>query len=85
MNEPSAGPKLYRWTGAPVIAVAALVTAAGVLGAVTGLMAFGLLADAYDEFGGAALRLFAPTVVVAAALALLPETKGRELEDWEQR
>jgi MFS family permease len=63
-------------------AVAGWMVAAGVLGAVVGLMAFGMVADAYDEFGDAALWLFAPSVLVALALALVPETKGRELEDW---
>jgi MFS family permease len=65
-------------------AVAGWMVAAGVLGAVAGLMAFGMLADAYEAFGDAALWLFAPSVLVAAAFVLVPETKGRELEDWAQ-
>jgi MFS family permease len=65
-------------------AVAGWMVAAGVLGAVAGLMAFGMVADAYEEFGDAALRLFAPTILVAVAFVLVPETKGRELEDWAQ-
>lgn len=65
-------------------AVAGWMVASGVLGAVVGLMAFGAVADAYEQFGDAAVRLFAPTILVAGAFVLLPETKGRELEDWAQ-
>lgn len=57
--------------------------AAGVLGAVVGLMAFGAIADAHDDFGRAAMALFAPAAVVSALFVFLPETKGRELEQWE--
>jgi MFS family permease len=63
-------------------AVAGWILAAGVLGAVAGLLAFGMVADAYEKFGDAALWLFTPTTLVALALVLVPETKGRELEDW---
>lgn len=62
--------------------VAGWSVAFGVLGAVVGLMGFGAMADAYAEFGGAALVLFAPAGAVAALFVLLPETKDRELEDW---
>jgi MFS family permease len=64
-------------------AVAGWTVAAGVVGAVVGLMAFGALADAHDEFGLAAALVFVPAALCAALLVLLPETKGRELEDWE--
>jgi MFS family permease len=62
-------------------------TAAGVLGAVVGLIVFGLVADA--STGGhhatvAALVTFVPVVPFAALLLALPETRGREPEDlWE--
>ncbi len=64
-------------------AVAGWSVAAGVLGAVVGLMAFGAIADAHDEFGGAAVAVFSPAAVLAVLFWLLPETKGRELEEWE--
>ncbi|HWC10525.1 MAG TPA: MFS transporter [Acidimicrobiales bacterium] len=65
-------------------AVAGWSVAAGVVGAVVGLMAFGAMADAYEEFGRAALALFPPAAAAAALFSLLPETKGRELEEWER-
>ncbi|MBW3536564.1 MAG: MFS transporter [Actinobacteria bacterium] len=60
------------------------MVAAGVLGAVVGLTAFGAIADALEDFGVAALALFAPAGVVSALFGFLPETKGRELEEWEE-
>ncbi|MGH9246900.1 MAG: MFS transporter [Acidimicrobiales bacterium] len=62
--------------------VAGWIVVSGVLGAVAGLMSFGAMADAYEEFGGASLALFSPAAAVAVLFALVPETKGRELEDW---
>lgn len=61
--------------------VAGWATAAGVLGAVAGLAAFGMLADSSGEFGSAARTL--AVVVAAGVLALLglPETRGRELDE----
>ena len=41
-------------------AVAGWATAAGVLGAVAGLVAFGLLADTFGGFGGAAVTVTVP-------------------------
>jgi MFS family permease len=58
--------------------------AAGVLGAVVGLVVFGALADVggvADHAGFAALLTFWPAVPVAGLLWFLPETRGRELED----
>lgn len=60
------------------------MVAAGVLGAVAGLMAFGAIADANDDFGKAAMTLFAPAGIVSGLFVFLPETKGRELEQWEE-
>jgi putative MFS transporter len=60
--------------------VAGWVTAAGVLGAVIGLVAFGRLADALDSFAAAAALVCAPVVAVSLLFALLPETRGLELE-----
>lgn len=65
-------------------AVAGWAVAFGVLGAVVGLMGFGAIADAYEEFRGAAVALFVPSAAFALLFALLPETKDRELEDWER-
>jgi MFS family permease len=55
--------------------------AAGVLGAVTGLVAFGAVADAGRRFGVAGLVIFLPAALAMAAFWLLPETRGREPED----
>jgi MFS family permease len=64
-------------------AVAGWATAAGVLGAVAGLVAFGLLADAFDGFGGAAVAVAVPVALLAGLFALVPETRHLELEDAE--
>ncbi|HVX23546.1 MAG TPA: MFS transporter [Acidimicrobiales bacterium] len=64
--------------------VAGWYIAAGVLGAVAGLLVFGAVADV----GGvanhaqlAAAATFLPMVLATGLLLLLPETRGRELED----
>jgi MFS family permease len=60
--------------------------AAGVLGAVAGLVAFGAVADADHSYGIAGLVTFLPAALVMALFALLPETRGREPEDlWPAR
>lgn len=56
------------------------LTVAGVLGAVTGLVAFGALADLVG-FAGAALAIAAPVAAGSALYLRLPETMGRELEE----
>ncbi len=61
--------------------VAGWSVAAGVLGAVAGLVAFGAVAQADHQFGVAALVTFSPAALVMAAFWLLPETRGREPED----
>jgi putative MFS transporter len=55
--------------------------AAGVLGAVTGLVAFGVVAGNGNSFGVASLVTFLPPALVMALFWLLPETRGREPED----
>ena len=55
--------------------------AAGVLGAVTGLVTFGAIADIGNRFALAAKITFVPALFVGALFWALPETKGRELED----
>jgi predicted MFS family arabinose efflux permease len=54
----------------------------GVVGAVVGLTSFGLLADATGGFAAAAL-LGVIVMVSATGFVLLPETRGKELEDLE--
>jgi MFS family permease len=55
--------------------------AAGVLGAVIGLVTFGAIADIGNHFALAATLTFLPAMFVGALFWALPETKGRELED----
>ncbi len=55
--------------------------AAGVIGAVAGLVAFGAVADVGNRFAVAADLTFLPAAAFAAALFwLVPETRGREPE-----
>lgn len=61
--------------------VAGWEVAAGVLGAVAGLVAFGAIADVGDRFATAAEFTFFPAVLFVGLFLLLPETLGRELED----
>ena len=55
--------------------------AAGVLGAVAGLVAFGSVAGDGHQFTLAGLVTFLPAAMVMALFWLLPETRGREPED----
>jgi MFS family permease len=55
--------------------------AAGVLGAVVGLVAFGAVARAGHPFAVAGLLTFLPAIPVMGLFWLLPETRGREPED----
>jgi len=65
--------------------VAGWYIAAGVVGAVVGLLAFGAVADvrgpSNHHLALAAAVVFLPMVFATAFLALLPETKGREPEE----
>ena len=61
--------------------VAGWFLAAGVLGAVTGLVVFGVVADVDNRFGMAGLVTFMPAALVMVLFWLLPETRGREPED----
>jgi MFS family permease len=60
--------------------VAGWLVAAGVLGAVAGLVAFGLLTDALASFASAAVLICAPVILTCVLFARLPETRGLELE-----
>ncbi|MDX1658759.1 MAG: MFS transporter [Nitriliruptorales bacterium] len=55
-------------------------TAAGVVGAVVGLGAFGALADLFGSFPKAALVLWLPTLPFVVLYAKLPETRDKELD-----
>jgi MFS transporter, putative metabolite:H+ symporter len=55
--------------------------AAGVLGAVIGLIAFGLVAKSGHPFTTAGLLTFLPVVPAVGLFWLLPETRGREPEE----
>jgi MFS family permease len=60
--------------------------AAGVLGAVAGLVTFGAVVGAGHSFGMAGLVTFLPAALVMTLFCLLPETRGREPEDlWPGR
>ncbi len=55
--------------------------AAGVMGAVLGLLEFGAIAGAADHYARAALITFLPVLVAIALFLLLPETNRKEPED----
>lgn len=55
--------------------------AAGVLGAVVGLIVFGAVTRAGHPFAVAGLLTFLPAIPVMGLFWLLPETRGREPED----
>lgn len=65
--------------------VAGWYVIAGVVGAVVGLVVFGSVAGPGQHFARAGLVTFLPVVFTAALFFLVPETKGRELEElWPQ-
>lgn len=57
------------------------LTVASVVGAVSGLVMFGASSDALGSFAWGALIIGVPVALSAAAFALLPETRGMELEE----
>ena len=61
--------------------VAGWSLAAGVLGAVAGLVIFGAVAEAVHRFAVAGLVTFLPAALVMGLFWLLPETRGAEPED----
>ena len=61
--------------------VAGWQVAAGVMGAVTGLLVFGALVDITNHFVLAAALTFVPPTFAALLFWRLPETKNREPED----
>ncbi|MCL4446449.1 MAG: MFS transporter [Actinobacteria bacterium] len=64
--------------------VAGWQIAAGVIGAVVGLVAFGEVADIGNHFSIAALLVFLPMIPVVLCVWLLPETRNREPEElWD--
>jgi MFS family permease len=79
---PAAGALLNELFPTPVRAsVAGWSLAAGVLGAVTGLVAFGAVADVGNRFAVAGLVTFLPAALAMVLFWLLPETRGREPEE----
>lgn len=63
--------------------VAGWMTMAGVTGAVIGLLTFGRLADLTGSFVSASRSIGIGVVVAALLYALLPETRGHELDEDE--
>jgi len=61
--------------------VAGWETVAGVLGAVIGLASFGVLADLTGGFVAASRWIGITVAVIALGFRLLPETRGRELDE----
>jgi MFS family permease len=61
--------------------VAGWQVAAGVLGAAAGLLAFGAIADATNQFAAAAALTFVPASLAAGLFWAVPETRGKEPED----
>jgi MFS family permease len=57
------------------------MTVASVLGAVGGLTVFGALADATGAFSSAARLLGLGAACLSVGFAMLPETRGMELDD----
>jgi MFS family permease len=79
---PAAGSLVNELFLTPVRAlVAGWSLAAGVLGAVTGLVVFGAVAGAGNRFGVAGLVTFMLAALAMTLFWLLPETRGREPED----
>ena len=79
---PAAGALVNELFPTPVRAsVAGWSLAAGVLGAVTGLVVFGAVADGGHRFAAAGLVTFLPPALIMVLFWLLPETRGREPED----
>jgi MFS family permease len=60
--------------------IAGWLVAAGVLGAVAGLIVFGTISDVLNSFGLAAVVICGPAVLASLLFAQLPETRGMELE-----
>ncbi len=56
------------------------LTACNVLGAVAGILGYGLLVDSLEGFGLAMSFIALPVIVISVLYARLPETRGLELE-----
>ncbi|MHB8439310.1 MAG: MFS transporter [Acidimicrobiales bacterium] len=61
--------------------VAGWFIAAGVIGAVVGLLVFGSVADVGNRFAAGGLVTFLPVVLLSGLYWLVPETMGREPEE----
>jgi MFS family permease len=80
---PAAGAFVNELFPTPVRAsVAGWNVAGAVLGAVTGLLLFGAVADAGSRFAPAALVTFLPAMALSSLVWFLPETRGHEPEEF---
>jgi MFS family permease len=61
--------------------VAGWLVVSGVLGATAGLALVGATADVFDTFTAAMAVVCVPAALTAALVALVPETRGKELEE----
>lgn len=61
--------------------VAGWYVAAGVVGAIVGLVVFGAVADVGNRFAIGGVVTFLPVIAASALYFVVPETKGRELEE----
>lgn len=61
--------------------IAGWETVAGVLGAVFGLLTFGVLADITGSFGAAAQLIGVTVIIASIGFLRFPETRGRELDE----
>lgn len=61
--------------------IAGWETVAGVLGAVFGLLTFGVLADVTGSFGAAAQLIGITVLIASVGFLRFPETRGRELDE----
>lgn len=61
--------------------VAGWLAVAGVVGATTGLLVVGIMADVFDGFAAALAIVGVPAALSAGLVLFLPETRGLELEE----
>jgi MFS family permease len=54
---------------------------AGVIGSTVGLLVFGAVSEAVGDHLSGAIAVAVPAIATASLLMLLPETRGREMED----
>jgi hypothetical protein len=78
----SAGLQIYGWLERPVLGLVAILVAVGFAHfGVVAALAFGAAADHTGQFDLAAVTVFIPAAMCAGLFALVPETRGLELEE----